>query len=103
MTGTWPLIAVLFVGTVAFKAAGPLALGHRRPPEPALRVIALVAPALLTGLVIYETFVADSSGLTVDARLVGLAVAAGAAAARLPMMVVIVLAAGATAALRALT
>jgi hypothetical protein len=102
VSAAWPVTAVLFVATVAYKAVGPFALGHRRPPDRALAVIALVAPALLTGLVLYETFVADGSGLTVDARLVGLVVAAAAAAVRLPMMVVIVLAAAATAGVRLL-
>jgi hypothetical protein len=51
MTVVWPITAALFLGTVALKAAGPLTLGRRRPPERALAVISLVAPAILTGLV----------------------------------------------------
>ena len=42
----WVVIASLCVATVAIKASGPLVLGERRPSEPALRVISLVAPAV---------------------------------------------------------
>jgi hypothetical protein len=62
-----------------------------------------VAPALLAGLVPYETFTADGTGPRIDARVVGLLTAAAAAAARLPMVVVVTLAAIATAITRALT
>ena len=101
MTATWLVVAALFVGTVAIKAAGPLAVGGRKPPERALRVIALVAPALLAGLVVYETFTADGQGVEIDARVIGLASAAVAAAIRLPMLAVVLVAALATAAARA--
>jgi Branched-chain amino acid transport protein (AzlD) len=97
----WLVVAALFVGTVAIKAAGPLALGGRRPPERALHVIALVAPALLAGLVVYETFTADGQGIEIDARVVGLAAASMAAAARLPLLVIVLIAALATALARA--
>jgi hypothetical protein len=100
VTGIWPVIAVLCLATVLLKASGPLTVGGRQPPERALAVIALVAPALLTALVVYETFVASPSGLTVDARIVGLAVALAGALAKLPMIVVVILAAAATAGVR---
>ena len=90
------------VATVTLKASGPLALGEREPSERALRVISLVAPAVLTGLVVYETFGHAGGGLTVDERVVGLAAAAAAIAARAPMAAVIVIAAAATAASRAI-
>ena len=97
MTAVWFVIAALFLGTLALKAAGPVVLGRRRPPERALAVIALVAPAILTGLVVYETFKAVPSGLALDARAIGLVVALAAALAKLPMIVVVVLAATAAA------
>lgn len=98
----WVVIAVLCVATVTLKASGPLALGEREPSERALRVISLVAPAVLTGLVVYETLGHTGGGLTVDERVVGLAAAAAAIAARAPMAAVIVIAAAATAASRAI-
>jgi hypothetical protein len=97
MTTTWIVIAVLCVGTAGLKASGPLTLGARTPPERAISVIALVAPAILTSLVVYETLSDAHSGLTIDARVVGLGAAGAAALARLPMIAIVVLAASATA------
>ena len=102
MTVTWIVIAVLCVGTAGLKASGPLALGTRTPPERAISVIALVAPAILTSLVVYETLSDGHSGITIDARIAGLAVAGIAALARLPMLAIVVLAASATALARLL-
>jgi branched-subunit amino acid transport protein len=99
----WVVIAALCVTTLAIKASGPLLLGERQPSEAALRVISLVAPAVLTGLIVYEAFGGQGGGVAVDERLVGLVAAGAAIAARAPMTVVIVVAAAATAAARALT
>ena len=95
-------IAGLAAGTIAIKAAGPVALGGRPLPRPVSAVVALLAPALLAGLVVVETFGAASGGLTVDARAAGLAAAAGALALRAPMLLVLVIAAAVTAGVRAL-
>lgn len=103
MTAVWVTVAVLCVGTALLKASGPLVLGTRRPPERALSVIALVAPAVLTSLIVYQTFGDHPSGLTIDARAVGLGVAGLALAARAPMLLTVLLAAVATALTRALT
>jgi hypothetical protein len=97
----WIVVAALCLGTVGLKAIGPATLGARRPPERALAVIALVAPAILTSLVLYETLSDSHSGLTIDARLAGLGAAGAAALVRLPMLAIVVLAAGATALARA--
>ncbi len=103
MTAPWITIAVLFVGTALAKAAGPLTTGGRQPSGRALDVTRLVAPAILAALVAYETLSADGDGIRFDARLVGLAAAGAGIAAKLPMIVTVLLAAGATAAARALT
>lgn len=97
MTAPFVVIAVLCIGTAALKASGPLALGARTPPERAISVIALVAPAILTSLVVYETISDAHSGITIDARIAGLTVAGAAALVRLPMIVIVALAAAATA------
>ena len=53
---TWLLIAVLAVGTVLMKTIGPVLAGGRQPPAPLTRIIALVAPALISALVVTGTF-----------------------------------------------
>lgn len=103
MTEAWITIAGLAAGTVAIKAFGPITAGGRDLPPRAAAVIALVAPALLAALVVTLTLGADRSGLTVDARVVGLAAAGGGLAARLPLLAVMSVAAIAAAATRALT
>ena len=96
----WVLIATLALGTVALKIAGPLIAGGRQPPAPLIRVIGLLTPALLTSLVISSTF-ADDGQLTLDARVVGLALGAILLVLRAPLIVALVVAAVACAALRA--
>jgi uncharacterized membrane protein len=101
MTTTWITIALLTVGTVAIKATGPVALGGRDLPPRLSGVVARLAPALLAALVVVETFGRDQS-LGVNESAVGLLAAAVALAARLPMIVVVLIAAAVTAGLRAL-
>jgi branched-subunit amino acid transport protein len=98
---TWVLIGVLAVGTLAFKMAGPLSLTATDLPPAATRVIALIAPALLTALVVSSTFV-DEQRLALDARAAGLAAGILALWLRLPVLVALVAAVGVTALLRAL-
>ena len=102
MSEVWLTIGVLAAGTVAIKAAGPLALGGRRPGERTFAVVSLFAPALLAALVVYETLSDGHDGLTIDARVAGLAAAGAALVAKLPIAVVVLGAAGATALVRAL-
>ena len=85
MSATWTTIAGLAVATAAIKASGPVALGGRELPAWALRVIALVAPALLGALVVVETF-GKEKDLTLDARVAGVAAAAAVLAARLSVL-----------------
>ena len=61
----------------------------------------LVAPALLAALVVYETLSNHGDGITIDARSAGLGAAILAILARAPMLAVILIAAAATAAVRA--
>jgi hypothetical protein len=102
MTGVWIVIAALTVGTLAMRAVGPLTVGGRQPSARAIGVTRLVAPAILAGLVIYETLNRGGAGIAFDARLAGLGAAAVAIVARAPMLVVVLIAAAATAAARAL-
>jgi branched-subunit amino acid transport protein len=101
MTATWITIAVLTIGTVTIKAVGPVALGGRQLPPRLGGVIASLAPALLAALVVVETFGRDQQ-LGIDESAAGLMAAALALAAKLPMIVAVMLAAVVTALLRAL-
>lgn len=103
MSEAWITIAGLALGTVAIKAAGPIAAGGRDLPDAVRAVIALLAPALLAALVVTLTLGAERPGIAVDARLVGLAAAGAALAARAPLLVVVGGAALAAATVRALS
>jgi branched chain amino acid efflux pump len=102
MSAVWLTVGVLFVATFAMKAVGPVTFGGRRLSGRAAGVIALVAPTLLASLVVYETCSAAGPGIEFDERLAGLAAAGLAAALRRSMLVVVAVAAVATALTRAL-
>src|SRR3954453_3259762 len=75
MTAAWITVAALTVATIAIKAAGPALVGGRDLPPAVMRVIGLLAPALLAALIVWETFGGRGRSLTVDARAAGLAAA----------------------------
>jgi branched-subunit amino acid transport protein len=99
---TWLLILVLAVGTVLMKTIGPVLAGGRQPPAPLTRVIALVAPALISALIVAGTFT-QGQQLVIDARAAGLAVGAVALWLRAPAFVALLLAAVVCAVLRLVT
>jgi branched-subunit amino acid transport protein len=96
----WITIVVLAVATALIKGAGPAAVGGRELPRPAMRVIALLAPALLAALIMVETFGGEGRSLTLDARAAGLVVAAAVLATTESLIGAVISAAGATALLR---
>jgi uncharacterized membrane protein len=100
VTTLWISIIAVALASAAIKAAGPVLVGGRELPPRAVAVIALLAPALLSALVITETFGEDGH-LVLDERAVGVAVAGVALALRAPMLVVVALAALTTALVRA--
>jgi branched-subunit amino acid transport protein len=87
--------------TVLLKAIGAMVLADRPLPEVGGRVMALLAPSLLSALVVTQAF---SSGqrLTVDARTAGLVAAVVCVVLRAPLLVTVIVAAGVTAGLRLL-
>ena len=99
---TWLLILVLAIGTVLMKTIGPVLAGGRQPPAPLTRVIALVAPALISALIVAGTFT-QGQQLVIDARAAGLAVGAVALWFRAPAVVALLLAAIICAVLRLVT
>lgn len=102
MSAVWTAVAALCIATATMKAIGPVSFGERKLSGTAASVIALVAPALLASLVVYETFGANGRGIHVDARVVGLAAAGAALALKRSMLVVVAVAAVATALARAI-
>ena len=88
MTNVWLTIALVAVASATIKAAGPLLLGDRELGPRATRVIALLAPALLTALVLVGT-VTTGQRLVIDARLAGIAAAWVALLLRAPMLIVL--------------
>ena len=98
----WITIAGLALSTAAIKAFGPVVFGGRELPRALARVIPMLAPALLTALVVTETVSGSGRSIVIDARSGGLVVAAVAIVLRAPLIVVVVSAAAATALLRAL-
>jgi branched-subunit amino acid transport protein len=101
MSATW--IVVLLVGafTISFKAAGPLLLAGRKLPAPLTSAFELLAPSLLAALVVTQS-VGGKDGIVLDARLVGVGAAVGAILLRAPLIVVVLVAALATALARLL-
>ncbi|MFN3258064.1 MAG: AzlD domain-containing protein [Ilumatobacter sp.] len=95
------VLVVLAAGTFALKSAGPLVLGERKLPTRIQTMVDLLPAALLASLAIVST-VGDGERVSIDARLVGLAVAGLALWRRAPFVVVIIAAATATALVRAL-
>ena len=96
----WIVVGVLGMATILLKAAGPLLLGGRELPERAMRLLTLLAPALLAALVGVLVF-AGHKRLVIDERVIGLAAALVAALLRAPIIVVVVVAAVSTALFRA--
>ena len=99
---SWAAILVLAAGAYLFKVAGVVLFTEERTPAWALRAGALLPAALLTALVIVETFEGDDGGLVLDARAAGLAAAAVAVLLRAPFVVVVVAGAAVTALVRQL-
>jgi branched-subunit amino acid transport protein len=92
----WLVVGTTGAATLVLKALGPALLGGRSLPTALANVIALLAPTLLAALVATQVFAGDRE-IVLDARAVGLVAAALALVARLPILVVVVLAAAATA------
>ena len=101
MSATWAVILGIALATFAIKAAGPVALGGRDLPGAFNRVIALLAPALLSALIVTSAL-ADGDEIKIGADTAG--VAAGALVVWRTKSVVgsVIAAAAVTAALRAL-
>lgn len=96
---TWTLIILLTIGAYAFKVTGLVILGGRTLPPIFERCLALIPAAVVTALVMKDTFT-QGQELVLDARALGIAVAGIAAWRKAPLIVVIVLGAAVTALVR---
>lgn len=92
----WIVVAAAGAGTAVLKAAGPLLLDRRPMPPRVQRMLALLAPALLSALILVQVLGTDD-GIAVDERLLGVAAAIVAAAFRAPIWVTVGVAALVTA------
>jgi branched-subunit amino acid transport protein len=102
MTGTWTAVLVTAAGCYGLKLAG-LAVPRRVLDRPRVRRFAELVPVALLPALIAVQALSTGQSLSADpARLAGLAAAAVALLLRAPFLVVIVVAAGTAAALRAL-
>ncbi len=100
MIALWFAIVAAALASAAIKAAGPVLFGGRDLPPLAVALVTMLAPALLTALVVSETF-GEEGHLVLDERALGVAVAAVAIALRAPMLLAIALAVVVTALARA--
>jgi branched-subunit amino acid transport protein len=96
----WAVVLLCALTTVVTKGVGPAATGSRELPAPAVRVVVLLASALLSALVVTNAL-ADGDRLAVGADTAGALVAALLLWRRAHVIVVVLAAAGVTALLRA--
>ena len=100
MTRIWLSILAVTLANWLLKASGPAVLGRRTLPPRARAVVGLVAPVLLSALIVVELAGPDWKGLDVP-QLVGVGVAGAAWTLRAPLLAAVLLGALAAAGLRA--
>jgi len=99
VSDAWIVVIAVGALTMVFKAAGPVFLGDRQLPARAQSVVDLVAPVMLTALVVTQTLGGDEK-IVVDARIPGVAAAAVAIWRGAPIFVAMLIAALVTALVR---
>ena len=100
MSAAWTVVLLVGAFTIACKAAGPVLLGGRTLPPRMVDAFELLAPSLLAALVVTQA-VGGREEIVLDTRLVGVGAGLLAILLRAPLIVVIVVAALATALVRA--
>jgi branched-subunit amino acid transport protein len=98
----WLMILGLALTTAAVKAVGPVVFGGREPHPAFMRVVAMMAPALLAALVVTSVLV-DGRKLGVGADSVGVLVAGVLLWRGRSLVLAVVVAVAVTAGLRAVT
>jgi branched-subunit amino acid transport protein len=103
VSDVWITVIVVGAATMLFKSAGPVFLGRRSLPPRVRDVVELLAPVMLTALVVTQTFGGAGETVTVDARVPGV-LAGGVAAWRgVPLVLAMVIGALVTALVRLAT
>jgi branched-subunit amino acid transport protein len=102
VSAAWTAVLVVGLATVALKAAGPVLAGGRELPRGSAQVVDLLAPALLAALVATQAF-ASRESLVLDERGAGLVAAGVAILLKAPLLVVVLAAAATAATLRAVS
>lgn len=97
---SWWFIFALAAGCYGCKVVGLVVFGGRTLPPIAGRCLALIPAAMISALIVLNTF-ANGHDLTVDARAAGVGAAVVAAWRKAPFIVVIVVGAAVTAVVRA--
>ena len=94
----WLAALAVTVVNWLMKAGGPLTMGERRLPPAAVRVVGLIAPVLLAGLIVTEL-----GGKRLDwTQLVGVGVAGILSVVRVPLLLAIAVGIALTAGIRLL-
>lgn len=96
---SWALVLALSGAAYALKLLGAVIIGQRTMPPAIERCLLLIPAALLAGLIAKDTFTTGQS-IGIDARAVGLVVAAVATWKKLPFAIIIVLGVGTVAVIR---
>jgi branched-subunit amino acid transport protein len=99
---SWTFVFALAATAYGFKVLGLVLVGDRTLPPLLDRCLALIPAALIAAIVVKDTF-SIGQHLQLDARAVGVGAAAIAAWRKAPLILVIVIGAVVTAAVRALT
>ncbi len=97
---SWLAILALAGGSYLCKVVGLVVIGGRPLPPRLQACLSLIPAALLSALIVSNTFTLGQE-LVIDARVPGVAAAAIAAWRRLPFPAVIAIGAGVTALVRA--
>jgi branched-subunit amino acid transport protein len=96
---SWGLVLSLAAFSYAIKALGALVLGGRPLPATLQRCLLLIPAALLSALIAKDTFTSGHH-IVLDARVLGLAVAAVLSWRKMPFAVVVFAGVGSVALLR---
>lgn len=96
---TWGVVAVLAVGVYGQRALGMALINPKRMGDRSRQVLTMVPLSILCAVTALQTF-SSQGELVFDARVAGIAAASLLSWKRAPMFVVVVAAAGVTAAVR---